>query len=92
MTTIGAAGFTSALDLNPKSEELLRRTREVASGCAARAAHYDQVAQFPADDFADLIAARLHAHRAQGIRRTRGRAVVRRYADAVADDHGTGQG
>jgi alkylation response protein AidB-like acyl-CoA dehydrogenase len=61
VTTTGAAEATSALDLSPRSEELLRQAREVASRCAGRAAHYDEVAQFPADDFADLIAAGLHA-------------------------------
>jgi alkylation response protein AidB-like acyl-CoA dehydrogenase len=50
-----------ALDLNPGSAALLRQVRDIASQCAERAAHYDQAAQFPTDDFTDLIAADLHA-------------------------------
>jgi alkylation response protein AidB-like acyl-CoA dehydrogenase len=61
MTTVGATGAMLALDLSPGSEALLQRAREVAGQCAKRAAHYDQVAQFPTDDFADLITAGLHA-------------------------------
>lgn len=61
MTATAASEVMPQLDLSPGSEALVHRAREVASQCAERAAHYDQVAQFPADDFRDLIAAGLHA-------------------------------
>ncbi|HET9893927.1 MAG TPA: acyl-CoA dehydrogenase family protein [Streptosporangiaceae bacterium] len=61
MTAIGSTAAIPRLDLNAGSEALVLRAGGVASRCAERAAHYDQSAQFPAEDFDDLIAEGLHA-------------------------------
>lgn len=61
MTSIGALDMTLISDLSPGQEALLSEVRDVAAACARRADRYDRAAQFPAEDFADLAAARLHA-------------------------------
>lgn len=61
VTSIGALDMTLIPDLSPEKEAILSRVREVAAACARRAERYDRAAQFPAEDFADLVAAALHA-------------------------------
>lgn len=49
-------------DLPPPQQALVSRVRELArEKLAPRAAHYDRTASFPAEDFQDLLAARLNA-------------------------------
>lgn len=49
-------------DLTPDQQEIINRTRHLArEKIAPRAAHYDQTASFPAEDFDDLFQAGLHA-------------------------------
>jgi alkylation response protein AidB-like acyl-CoA dehydrogenase len=51
-----------ALDRTPDQQDLIARVAAVArEKCAPRAAHYDQTATFPAEDFDDLFTAGLHA-------------------------------
>jgi alkylation response protein AidB-like acyl-CoA dehydrogenase len=51
-----------ALDLVPKQKELVDRAAALAhEKFAPRAAHYDETATFPAEDFDDLFRAGLHA-------------------------------
>jgi alkylation response protein AidB-like acyl-CoA dehydrogenase len=61
MTADGTIDMTSTLDLAPGHLALLNRAREVARECAGRADRYDRETLFPAEDFADLRAAGLHA-------------------------------
>src|SRR5256714_15048907 len=50
------------LDLNSEQQELIYRVSTLAQEkFASRAAHYDQTATFPAEDFEDLFRAGLHA-------------------------------
>jgi alkylation response protein AidB-like acyl-CoA dehydrogenase len=47
-------------ELDPDRQRLIERTRQLAEqSFAARAAHYDQTATFPAEDFEDLFSAGL---------------------------------
>lgn len=49
-------------DLTPDRQNLINRTAELArEKFSSRAAHYDQTATFPAEDFDDLFRAGLHA-------------------------------
>jgi alkylation response protein AidB-like acyl-CoA dehydrogenase len=61
MDTSGTTDVTSVLDLAPDTRDLLGRVAQVAKECAARADGYDRQAVFPAEDFADLVAAGLNA-------------------------------
>src|SRR5262245_32073727 len=50
------------LDLNVEQQELINRVAVLArENFAARTAHYDETATFPAEDFHDLFRAGLHA-------------------------------
>lgn len=50
------------LDLSPNSQALVERVGELARNkFAARAAHYDQTATFPTEDFDELFRAGLNA-------------------------------
>lgn len=52
----------SQLELRPDQQELIERVSVLArENFAPRAAHYDQTATFPAEDFDDLFRAGLHA-------------------------------
>jgi alkylation response protein AidB-like acyl-CoA dehydrogenase len=52
----------SQLNLESDQQEPIDRMRELArEKFAPRAAHYDETATFPADDFEDIFRARLHA-------------------------------
>jgi alkylation response protein AidB-like acyl-CoA dehydrogenase len=61
MTTNSAIDVASLLDLTSENKTLMGRIADVARECAGRADRYDQAAQFPAEDFADLFAAGLNA-------------------------------
>src|SRR4051812_18963158 len=50
------------LQLKPEQQKLVNRVAKIArEKFAPRAAHYDQTATFPAEDFADLFQESLHA-------------------------------
>ena len=58
----GVSAIVTELDLTLDKQALINRVRVLArEKFAPRAAHYDQTATFPAEDFADLFTAGLHA-------------------------------
>ncbi len=62
VTTYTNNNKDAAVELKTQQHELINRVRTLAQEVfAPRAAHYDQTATFPAEDFADLFRAGLHA-------------------------------
>src|SRR5882762_9713536 len=62
MVTAYTNATYAQLDLNSEQQELINRVSTLAQEkFASRAAHYDSTATFPAEDFADLFHAGLHA-------------------------------
>src|SRR6266566_4322984 len=62
VTTYTNNNKDAAVELKTQQHELINRVRTLAQEVfAPRAAHYDQTATFPAEDFADLFRAGLNA-------------------------------